>query len=244
MISRRNFFKIAGLSTVAIGAGFTTGKLAGNSKSLNYILHGFIPADESIINNLVAVFKSKVKSNVEAVVMADSKVGEIVNRVDLKNRQDNFSSKGSITYRLQRLSEKVDSDIIINDANNSVYSLDDFTSKLFDIRSNIKNRKADYLFTAEYIETDLISSLFKSNKKELVIENENGLVDKIALDKNFKNIFVPGPQGKTGIKIENGVAQVHTSTCRNKLCKHSFASEVGNIVACAPNKVLLKVELA
>ena len=97
MISRRNFFKIAGLSTVAIGAGFTTGKLAGNSKSLNYILHGFIPADESIINNLVAVFKSKVKSNVEAVVMADSKVGEIVNRVDLKNRQDNFSSKGSIT---------------------------------------------------------------------------------------------------------------------------------------------------
>ena len=244
MISRRNFLKIAGLSTVAIGAGFTTGKLAGNTKSLNYTLHGFIPADESIINNLVAVFKSKVKSNVEAVVIADSKIGEIIARADLKQRQNNFSNNGLITYKLKRLNVQVDSDIIINDANNSVYSLDDFTSKLFDIRSNIKNRKADYLFTAEYIEADLISSLFKSNKKELVIENENGLVDKITLDKNYKNIFVPGPQGKTGIKIENGVAQVHTSTCRNKLCKHSFASEVGSIVACAPNKVLLKVELA
>ncbi len=244
MISRRKFLKIAGLSTVAIGAGFTTGKLAGNSKSLNYILHGFIPADESIINNLVAVFKSKVKSNVEAVVIADSKIGEIIARADLKQRQNNFSNNGLIIYKLKRLNVQVDSDIIINDANNSVYSLDDFTSKLFDIRSNIKNRKADYLFTAEYFEADLISSLFKSNKKELVIENENGLVDKIALDKNYKNIFVPGPQGKTGIKIENGVAHVHTSTCRNKLCKHSFASEVGSIVACAPNMVLLKVELA
>lgn len=244
MVSRRNFLKIAGLSTVAIGAGFTTGKLVGSSKSVNYTLHGFIPADETIINNMVSVFKSKIKSNVEAVVIADSKVGEIITLVDIKNRQGNFSQKGSITYRLKRLNEQVDSDIIINDANNSVYSLDDFTSKLFDIRSNIKNRKADYLFTADYKETDLISSIFKSNKKELVIKNKNGLVDKISLDKNYKSIFVSGPQGKTGIKIENGIAQVHTSTCRNKICKHSIASEVGNIIACAPNKVLIKVELA
>jgi len=244
MISRRNFLKIAGLSTVAIGAGFTTGKLLGNSKSVNYTLHGFIPADENVINSLVAVFKNKVKSNVKAVVIADSKIGEIILRTDLKQRKNNFSNSGSITYKLKRLNIQVDSDIIINDANNSVYSLDDFTAKLFDIRSNIKNRKADFVFTAEYTENDFISSILKSNKKELVIENEKGIVDRITLDKNYKNIFIAGPQGKTGIKIENGIAQVYSSTCKNKLCKHSFASEVGNIIACAPNKVLLRVELA
>lgn len=243
MVSRRSFLKIAGLSTVAIGAGFTTGKLVGNSKSANYTLHGFIPADEQVITNLVSAFKNKIKSNTEAIVVADTKIGEIINRIDLKSRKENFSNSGSITYRLKRLDKQIDSDIIISDGNNSIYSLDDFNSRLINIRSDIKNRKADYFFTAEYSETDFLSSIFNSNKKEVVIENEKGLVDRISLENNYKNILIDGPQGKTGLKIENGVAQVHTSTCRHGICKHTIASGVGNIIACAPNKVLLRIEL-
>ncbi len=241
MISRRNFLKIAGLTSVALGAGYTTGKLTGNSKSINYCVHGFIPADEQVITNLIAAFRNKVKSNVEAVVIASSKVGEIVNRVDLKNRKDSYTNTGSVTYRLRKIDKQVDSDIIINDANNSVYSLDDFSAKLFDLRSQIKNRKADYFFTAEYSETDFLSSIFNSNKKEVVIENEKGLVDRISLENNYKNILIGGPQGKTGIKIENGIAWVYTSTCRHEICKNTTASGVGNIIACAPNKVLIKI---
>ena len=78
MISRRNFLKIAGLTSVALGAGFSTGKLVGNSKSVYYALHGFIPADEQVIGTLVTAFKNKVKSNSEAVVISDSKIGEII----------------------------------------------------------------------------------------------------------------------------------------------------------------------
>ncbi|MBK7630238.1 MAG: NusG domain II-containing protein [Ignavibacteriales bacterium] len=88
-----------------------------------------------------------------------------------------------------------------------------------------------------------MSSIFKSNRKEIVIENERGLVDRISLNKNYKNVFVDGPLGKTGFKIENGIAQVHTSTCRHGICKHTVASGVGNVIACAPNKVLVKVVL-
>jgi len=243
MISRRNFLKIAGLTSVALGTGYTTGKLTGNSKSINYCVHGFIPSDEQVIANLVSAFKNKIKSNVEGVVISDSKIGEIINRNDLKSRKENFSNSGSITYRLKRLDKQIDSDIIISDGNNSIYSLDDFNSRLINIRSDIKNRKADYFFTAEYSETDFLSSIFNSNKKEVVIENEKGLVDRISLENNYKNILIDGPQGKTGLKIENGVAQVHTSTCRHGICKHTIASGVGNIIACAPNKVLLRIEL-
>jgi len=244
MISRRNFLKIAGLTSVALGAGYTTGKLAGNSKSVYYALHGFIPADEQVIATLVSAFKNKIKCNTEAVVISDSKICEIINRIDLKLRNENFSNNGSITYRLKRLDKQIDSDIIISDGNNSVYSLDDFTSILMNIRSDIKNRKADYFFTAEYSETDFLSSIFKSNKKEVIIENEKGLVDRISLDKNYKNILIDGPQGKTVLMIGNGIAQVHKSTCRHEICKHSVAGVVGNIIACAPNKVLVKIELA
>ena len=241
MISRRNFLKIAGLSTVAVGAGFTTGKLIGDKKSVYYAVHGFIPADEQIIRQLVAAFKNKIKSNSNPVVTADSKIGEVINRFDMQYRNNSFSNSGNITYRLKRLDKQVDSDIIISDDNNSVYSLNDLNYSLTNLRSELKNRKAEFFFTAEYRESDLLSSLFNSNKKEVVIENEKGLVDRISLDNKYKNIMIDGPQGKTGLKIENGIAQVHTSTCRHRICKHSVASASGNIIACAPNKVLIKI---
>lgn len=241
MISRRNFLKVAGLSTIALGAGYTTEKLIGKSISVYYAVHGFIPADEQVINNLVTAFKNKVRSNTLPVVITDSKIGEVINKFDFKTRKDDFSNNGTITYRIKRLDNQVDSDIIVSDVNNSIYSLDDFNTALDNIRNNIKNKKAEYFFTAEYNESDFLSSIFKSNKKEVVIENEKGLVDRILLDKDYKNIFIDGPQGKTGLKIENGIAQVHTSTCRHGICKHTIASGVGTIIACAPNKVLIKV---
>lgn len=241
MISRRNFLKIAGLSTVAVGAGFTTGKLIDNKKSVHFAIHGFIPADERIVNNLVIAFKNKVKSNAEPVVISDSKIGEVINRFDLLTRKENFTNSGTITYRIKRLGNGIDSDVIVSDSNNSVYSLNDFNSDFETIRAGLKNRKADFLFTADYNETDFLSSIFKSGSKEIVIENEKGLVDRIPLEMNYKNILIDGPQGKTGLKIENGIVRVHTSTCRHEICKHSLAGGVGSIIACAPNKVLIKV---
>lgn len=243
MISRRNFLKIAGLTSIALGAGYTTGKLTGKSKSVYYAVHGFIPADEQVISNLVYAFKNKVKSNSNPIINSDSKIGNIIGKFDLQASNQNYLKNGQITYTVKKIDSSIDSDIIVSDGNNSIYSLDEFNSAFSKIRAGVKNRKAEYLFTAEYSEIDFLSSLFKSNKKEIVIENENGLVDRILLDKDYKNILIDGPQGKTGLKIENGITRVHTSTCRNGICKHSFASGVGNIIACAPNKVLVKIEL-
>ncbi|GIK21344.1 MAG: NusG domain II-containing protein [Ignavibacterium sp.] len=241
MISRRNFLKIAGLSSVALGAGFTTGKLAGNKKSVYFSVHGFIPADEKIIASIVTAFKNKVKSNSEPIVISDSKIGELINRIDLRSKKDSFTNTGSVTYRLTRSNKQIDSDIIISDANNSVYSIDDLNSAFENIRAGLKNIKSDILFTAEYKETDFFDSFFNSDKKEVVIENEKGLVDRISLDKNYKNVLIDGVQGKTGLKIENRLVQVHTSSCRHRICKHSIANEAGSIIACAPNKVLIKI---
>lgn len=241
MISRRKFFKIAGLSTVAIGAGFTTGKLTSSNKSVYYTVHGFIPADEQVINNLVSAFRNTIKSNSSPIVIADSKIGEVINTSDLLMRKDNFSNSGSITYRIKRLDKQVDSDIIFSDGNNSVYSIDDLNISLFNLRNELINKKADYLFTAEYTETNFLSSILRSNKKEVVIENEKGLVDKISLNKNYQSFLVDGPFGKTGLKIENGIVRVHSSSCKNGICKHSIASSAGNIIACAPNKILVRI---
>ncbi|MDT3695405.1 MAG: NusG domain II-containing protein [Ignavibacterium sp.] len=241
MMSRRNFLKIAGLSSIALGAGFTAGKLVKSKKSVYFAVHGFIPADEQVIASIITAFKNKVKCNSEPVVISDSKIGEMINRIDLRSKKEYFTNTGSVTYRLTRINKLIDSDIIISDAHNSVYSVDDLNSAFENIRAGLKYKKSDIIFTAEYKETDFITSLFNSDKREVVIENEKGLVDKISLDKNYKNIVIDGMQGKTGLKIENGLAQVHTSSCRYGICKHSIASGVGNIIACAPNKILIKI---
>lgn len=241
MISRRNFLKIAGLGSIAIAAGYTTGRIAVSSKAVHFVVHGFIPADETVIENLVSSFRKKIGSNAEPVLLADRKIGEIILRYHNNSPSNQFKNNGKIIYRLNRLNKPVDSDIIVSDSANSIYSVDDLNFSFSEIRRNIKNRKADYLFTAEFKDEDLITSIFKTNSKQIVIENEKGLIDKISLNKNYKNILVDGPLGKTGLMVENGFAKVHTSTCRHEICKHSIAGNVGDIIACAPNKVLVKV---
>lgn len=241
MISRRNFLKIAGLSTVAMGAGFTTGRLTSNSKSVYFAVHGFIPNDEQVISQLVAAFKNKVRSSSEPVVLSEPKMGEVINKLDRNLRSESFSNNGTVTYQLKKISKEVHSDIIVSDDNNPVYSLNDMTTGFSNIRANIKNRKAEFFFTAEYKEQNFLSSLFNSNKNEVVIENHSGIVERIPIQKEYKNIVVDGLCGKTGLQIENGIAQVHTSSCRNGICRHTIASSVGSIIACAPNKVLIKI---
>ncbi|MCS7054357.1 MAG: NusG domain II-containing protein [Ignavibacterium sp.] len=241
MLSRRNFLKLAGLGSIAITAGYTAGKIFNTKNSESFIVHGFIPADENVILNLVSSFRNKIKSNAEPIIFSDNKIGEVINRIHSQAQNSSYQKSGKIIYRIKRLNEKINSDIIVSDASNSVYSLDDFNFSLFELRRNIKEIKADLLFTAEFRNDNLISSLLNSSKKEIQIENEKGIVDRISLDKNYKNIFIDGALGKTGLSIENGIAKVHSSSCRNGICKHSILTEVGNIIACAPNKVLIKV---
>lgn len=241
MISRRNFLKLAGLGSIAMAAGYSAGLLTKNSKSTFYLVHGFIPADENLIEVLITSFKNKIKSNSLPFVIADSKLGEVITRSHNNYSPNSFKNKGKIVYRIKKLTKELNSDIIVSDSANPVYSIDDFNYKLSVIRRSIKNSKAELLFTAEYTEEDLLTSVFKTNKKELIVENEKGIVERISLNKNYKNIFIDGVIGKTGLSIENGFAQVHTSSCLNGICKHSIASEVGNIIACAPNKVLIKI---
>jgi hypothetical protein len=243
MISRRKFLKIAGLSAAALGTGFSTGKLLGRKKSVYYAVYGFLPADEEILKDIVSAFKNKIKSNTDPVIISELKTAEVIKRIDLQTRNDSFSGNGRIIYNVKKIDKQIDADIIISDSDRPVYSLDEFNSSMGRIRSILKNRKAGYFFTAEYSETDFLSSIFNTKKKEIIIENEKGLADRIPFDVNYRNIPVDGPQGRTVIRIENGIARVHSASCRHGICKHSIADRAGSIIACAPNKVIIKVEL-
>ncbi len=245
MISRRSFLKSMGVAAAALGTGFGTGKILSGKNTKSFSVHGFLPADEKIISEAVYAFVKKTGSVSNPVIIAENKIKEIVQKayssVDVNN---SFYGSGNVTFRLIKMNRPVQGDILLSDSNISVYNPgEDFNGTFIYLRSKLQNTNAEYFFTAEYTERDLISSLLHGNNKVAVIENENGLVDKVSLTENYKNINVNGPQGKTSLKFENGLVNVHTAACRHELCKQNgFASHVGDVIACAPNKVLIKIE--
>ncbi len=241
MLSRRNFLKLAGLGSIALTAGYSAGKIVQNNQSEYFIVHGFLPADENILLNLISSFSSKVKSNAQPIIISDNKIGEVVYRLHNQTIKNSFNKSGKVIYRIKKLNNNVEADIIVGDGISSVYSPDDFNYAFFNLRSQLKNKRADFLFTAEFKNENIFSSILNTNKKEFVIENEKGIVERISIDKNYKNISVDGVYGKTVLSIENGIARVNSYSCKNGICKHTYASETGSIIACAPNKILVKV---
>lgn len=250
MISRRSFLKISGLAAVALGAGYGAGKVVnqeeGNVK--HFSIHGFLPGDDKIISDVVKAFNKKVNPGSAPVIYANKQLANVISnayRSSAKGDKSLFNN-GRVTFRIIKLKEPVDGDILLSDNKTTIYDpSDDFNGSMISLRKRLQNTNAEYMFSAEYSEQNMISSLFNTNEKVAVIENEKGIVDKIKLNNSYKNIEVGGPQGKTGISLANGSVHVHNATCRHELCKHSgFASQKGEVIACAPNKVLIRIDLA
>ncbi len=243
-LSRRKFIKLSSISALAIGSGYTSGKLISKPENKYYSVCCFLPSDEKLITEVVRAFATTVKSNSTPIINADDDYKYLLQKLVRKHKQTSFSNSESVSYSVKPLNKLVNSDIIISDNSKSIYSLkNDFTDELMTIRSMLYGTEAKIFFTAAYKQSNILSSLFSSNQKEIVIENINGTFDKIPLSSTYKNIIVDGPQGETEIEINNSLVKVTKSNCRHKLCEKSrYAVNVSDVIACAPNKVLIRIE--
>lgn len=239
MISRRSFLKLSGLAAAALSAGYGAGKFVNSGKEEFFTVYGLIPADENVVKLLVSSFQKKVNTN-NPTILADEKWHKIISQV----LPYSSSSSNNTTISVLKMDGNVRSDILISDNTNKIFNPEtDFNRMFTEIRSKIKNRKAEYVFTAEYREKNFISRVFNTNEKVVVLENEKGIVDRISLKNSYKNIIVSGSQGKNSIAIQNGLVHIDTASCKNQICKYSgFISEPGKLIACAPNKVLIRIE--
>lgn len=241
MISRRSFLKVSGLAAVALSTGYGAGKLTNNSNTNFFAVNGFIPADEKILRELIFSFTEAVKPSGNAVVFADSRHTSIIR--DIYNQRSTRSENGNVHIRLTKINAPVQADIMISNSSIAVLNPEYFNPSFSGIREKVQNRKAEYFVSAEFREENIFGSLFSSNNKIAVIENEKGIVDKISLKDSFKNLVVKGPNGNTGIAMREGLVEIHSAACKNQICKHSGKiSETGQIIACAPNKVLIRIE--
>jgi hypothetical protein len=247
MISRRSFLKLSGFAAVSLGSGLTVGKfVSNNSTNKNLILCGFVPEDkESIITLLNSFIDTTLRNNpFELHVKGDPSLASVI-KTRIQSNGNNIISGNKVIVNISRLNSPLPADILIKESNSYIYSPEsDFSQRFIDIRNSISGKDGVYLLQAEIKENSFFD-LFNSNDKVAVIENEKGIIEKINLNRKGVTLSANGSQGKVVFNIGDGFAHVHSSSCRHQLCKQSgHAISKGDFIACAPNKVILRIEQA
>lgn len=83
-----------------------------------------------------------------------------------------------------------------------------------------------------------------SNKKDVLITYKGEEILRVDINTN-KTYEIDGEISKMKIVVENGAVDVIYSECDGQDCvKHRKISEVGESIACIPNKVLITIEVA
>lgn len=248
-ISRRAFLEASVAGITALIAGYGSGRLISSEPAWSYAIHGFLPADEQIVRQVVSAFYAtadvrgyprQIKADpVWSTVIADA-------CASCSRKPQWGGSAGTLLVRMAAINSPVQADILVSDELNAIYDPNrEFDDALLRLRTRLQTHKADFLFSMVYTRRSFLGALLDANDKVAVIRDETGLLDKIRLSQTFKDIWIRGPLGKTGVTIENGQVWVHTATCRNQICRHTgFASQVNEVIACAPNKIMIQIETA
>ncbi len=248
MISRRSFLKLSGLAVGAVGAGFGTGQLVSSGSGRRFSMYGFVPDDDRAVTDLLRIFRAELPSGAGTpVIAADARWHDVV-RNAVRGRglsAGPVSGSGHVSVRITRLGSGIAGDVLVHDDRKRIYDpRGDFSTALQTLRGRLNAADAEYMISAEYVEEAPLASLFAGGRV-LVVEDAGGTADRIQLDGRSRSIEVRGPQGRTGITVTGSGAHVHSASCRHELCrKAGTASRPGDVIACAPNRVLLRIERA
>ena len=248
MISRRSFLKLSGLTAVAIGAGAGTGHLFNSTPTRRFAMHGFVPDDDRVAAELLRAFIAELPTDARAImpsVHADARWTNVLRAAfgGATHSSGPVFGGGQVIVRMSALTHQVQGDILVLDDRKSMYTPErDFNGNLAGLRRSLHGSKARYQLSAEFTEVAPLAALFAGGRI-VVIENEMGVVDRISLDRN-RTMTVNGPQGNTGVTISESGVYVHSSTCRHELCRGGVATNPGDLIACAPNRVMLRIEKA
>jgi len=248
MISRRTFFKLSGLGVAAFGAGAGTASLLSPASSRRFAMYGFLPDDERTALEALRVFVAELPRdarNLKAIVHAKGRWNTLLaSAMPGGAASPSLLGGRRIELRLEGITHVVGGDILVVDDRKQVFDPDcDFTAALSRLRHDLRGTSAAVLLSAEYVDETPLHGLL-AGERMLVVENERGLMDRIPLSRHV-NLDIPGPLGSTCVAVDGSGVRVVKATCRHELCHRSGTiRRPGELVACAPNNVLLRIEHA
>jgi hypothetical protein len=143
--------------------------------------------------------------------------------------------------QLSKLDERLPADLMLQQAGRVLDPASAFGRSLLEQRERLRGRRAEVAVSLRLEPRP--DALFGS--RVLVIENEQGEQDRVALDGATRRLELQGPAGKTGVIVDRNGARVVEASCRHATCRLQGAvSRPGELIACAPNRLVLRVETA
>jgi hypothetical protein len=248
MMDRRSFLKFTGAAAAALGTGYATGRLLDAPGARHVSLYGFLPDSEQALTSALNAFLESAPPGARGarvVIASDDMHRHTLNGILRRVPFDGTAGGAGILHiRITRLAQSVSADIVAGDSRSAVLRPEkDFNAAYSRLREHLLGERATLLFSAEYREPRMFDGLLGGST--VVIENERGEFERLALSGRRRTLTVPGPLGGTGITVDDGTVHVHSSSCRHALCERAgSASRPGDVLACAPNRVVIRIEQA
>ncbi|MEZ4386317.1 MAG: NusG domain II-containing protein [Candidatus Krumholzibacteriia bacterium] len=243
MTSRRSFFKTAVLGGAAFAAGLKLGDALDGGPRRRLTLHGFVPATERGVRQVLAAFLAAETGALPAPTVDAPQAWRSAVAGSLREASPRYVRDRGRLFDVQvsLLERPLPADLLLQQDDRVLDPAGQFSRRLRELRDELRGHEAQLAVTCRLAPRPQATSA----GRVLVVENERGVQDRIALDGAERRLELRGPAGLTSVLVGEAGARVVAASCRHQTCRRLGAvSQPGQLVACAPNRLVLRVETA
>ena len=243
MLNRRSFLKTAVLGGAAFGAGFKLGGRTGAGAGRRVVLHGFFPADEVLVRDALAAFLALDGGRLPAPVLDAAPAWRATAASALRAGADRYTrdERRMFTVQVAALPDRLPADLLLQQGGLVLDPASGFGARLLQLRAKLQGRGAAVAVSCRL--EDRPDRFGRG--RVLVVETERGVQDRVALDGRSHRFERSGPAGRTAIVLDGHGARVAAASCRHATCRRQgIIAQPGELIACAPNRLILRIETA
>jgi hypothetical protein len=244
MLNRRAFLQTALLGGGAFGLGVKLGLGNRCGAGPRLVLHGFLPDDDATVRAAVSAFLAATPGRLPAPVLDVTPRLRGAVAAGLRTRLDDYDRGNARLLSVQvtdLAAGGAAADVLLQNDGRILDPASQFGRELLALRCALLGRPAAIAFTARLEDRAATTR----GGLVLVVENERGLQDRLALQGDARTMTFAGPAGRTVVEFGDQGVRVAEASCRHRICQlQGAAARAGEMIACAPNRLLLRVESA
>jgi len=243
MINRRSFLKTALMGGGAFAAGMKLSEALSTDSSGRVVMHGFVPADEAALQETLSTFLALEAGRLPAPTVDVATAWRSTVAGALRTGADRFQrdSHRMLSVQVTALDRALPADVMLQQDSRVLDPASGFGRRMLNLRDRLVGQEATLAVSCRL--EDRPGNL--NQDRVLVVENERGVQERIALDGTHRSLNLNGPAGRTDVKIDGHGVRVAEASCRHATCRLQGAiARPGELIACAPNRLVLRVETA
>lgn len=243
MTTRRNFLRTAILGGAAFTAGLKLGGGLDAHPADRVTLHGFLPADAAALDRFLLTFLAAQPGALPAPAVDAPMRWRTAVATPLRTAADRYQRQATRVFdvAVAPLETPLPADIMWQQENLVVAPGAGLGDQLMALRESLRGRQAELAVTCRLRPRPDATA----GARVLVVENERGVQERLPLAGAQRRVELAGALGGTRLVFGAEGARVVAASCRHETCRRQGAvSQPGEMIACAPNRLVMRVETA